>query len=187
VCLERGQRRLGPEDLGQAGFDVPVRQAPHPARDDQSLQGVGEGDAPAEQGRGETLLGAPQLGALQLHGAHVGAHRRRGLPAVAGTGRAVLVAALVAAPGQQGGHLRLHRGLHDQADAETGDLLEHRGEGAVAPEQLIDLGPDALDGDTRFGTGVGLLPGLRGFGRNLRPSLIYTRDQTPPHTIRSGR
>jgi hypothetical protein len=60
------QRRLRPEHLGQGGLDVPVRQAPHPARDDQRLQRVGAGHASAEQPGAERLVGAAQLGALQL-------------------------------------------------------------------------------------------------------------------------
>ena len=39
------QRRLGAEHLGQGGLDVAVRQAPHPAGDDQGLQRVGAGHA----------------------------------------------------------------------------------------------------------------------------------------------
>ena len=72
-------------------------------------------------------------------------------------------------------------GLHQHAHAEAGHLLQHLSEVTLGGEQVVDVGADALDRDTRVDTGVGSFLCLQGFERNLRPSSIYTGDWTPPN------
>jgi hypothetical protein len=174
------QRRFGTEHLGQGGLDVAVGQAPHPARDHQRLQGVGAGHASAEQPRAERLVGAAQLGALQLHGTHRGLHRRRWLPAVAGAGPVLIGAALVAGPPQERIDLCLQGGLQQQPHAQAGDVLQDLSKGLVGREQLVDLGTGAFGGQYSSCHGRRssfVLSQVRG---NLRPLRTYTRDRTPP-------
>ena len=102
----------------------------------------------AEQAGAERLVGAAQLGALELdrpHGRLDGGGR---LPAVAAAGSVpcVLVVTLVAAAAEELGHQGLDRSLHDQADAQAGDVLEHGRQVTLRREQLVDLGAEALGG-----------------------------------------
>jgi hypothetical protein len=67
------------------------------------------------------------------------------------------LAARVAITAEEGGDLCFQGGLEQQAGAEPGNLLQGLAQILVGGEQLVDLGADALVGDTRAGTGVGLL------------------------------
>jgi hypothetical protein len=112
------QRRLRAEGLGQGGFDVTNRQAPDEAGDDEGLQGVGPGNAHPEESGDEGLVGAPELRALEGDRARCRLDR----------GRAVAVAAAlpgplaadVALPAQELGHLGLEGGLDQETDAPGG-------------------------------------------------------------------
>ena len=176
------QRRLRAQHLGQRGLDVTIRQAPHPAGDDQRFQRVGPGHAQPEQPRAEPLVGAAQLRPLHRDRAHGGLDRRRRLPAVARTrptldGRLV---ALVAGSAQELSHLGLRGGLHHQTAAEAAHLLKDRGQVTVGGEQRIDLSADALGRGYSWCHGCRssfVLSQVRG---NLRPLHVYTRDETPP-------
>jgi hypothetical protein len=140
------QRGLGTQDLSQGGLDVPVRQTTHPAGDHQRLQGVGPGHPGAEQPRAERLVGAAQLGTLQLDRAHRRLDTRRWLPAVAASCGAVHVAALVAGPAEERVDLGLEGGLHHQPHAQPGNVLQDRREVTTGAEQLIDLGAQPVGG-----------------------------------------
>jgi hypothetical protein len=86
------------------------------------------------------------LGTLQLDVAHRGLHRGRWLPAVAATGRAVGVAALVAGSAQERVDLGLQRGLHHQPHADAGDVFQDRGQVTTGGEQLVNFGTQPLGG-----------------------------------------
>jgi hypothetical protein len=90
----------------------------------------------------------------------------------------------VAIPAEKLGDLGLDGGLHEQAYAHAGHLLEDLAEVTFGGEQLIDVGADALYGGYSCGHGCGFLSLLAGLEGNLRPSSIYTEDRTPPGTIR---
>jgi hypothetical protein len=131
--------------LSQGGLDVPVRQATHPAGDHQRLQRVSPGHPGAEQPRTERLVGAAQLGALQLHRPHRRLDRHRRLVAVAAARSVGVAATLVPRPAQQLLDLDLQGGLEHQPHAEPGDVLKDQGKVTIGAEQLVDLGADALD------------------------------------------
>ena len=78
----------------------------------------------------------------------------------------------VALPAEELGDLGLDRSLDEQAHAEASDLLQHVAQVTVGGEQVVDVGADALQGDTRVDTGVGSFLCLQGFERNLRPRLF---------------
>jgi hypothetical protein len=163
-----GQGRLAAEGLGQGGFDVPDRQAPHEPGDDQALQRVGAGHADAEQPGGERLVRAAQLRPVDGHRAGGGLDRRRAVPVPApGTGPLTVGVAL---PTEELGHLGLHRGLHQQTHPEAGHLLQHVNQVTVGSEQLVDLSADALQRGYSRRHGCRSPSSLcNGFGRNLRP------------------
>jgi hypothetical protein len=137
------QCRLRAQRLGQRGLHVAHAQATHEPRHHQRLQRVGPADALAQQPRGERLVGAAQLGPLQHHRPGGGLDVKLGV-AVA-IADALPVAAGVALPAQELGHLGLNGGLHHQPHAQPGDLLQHLAEFLLGGEQLVDLGADALD------------------------------------------
>ena len=139
------QRGLRTQDLSQGGLDVPVRQATHPPRDHQRLQRIGPGHPGPEQPRTERLVGAAQLGPLQLDRAHRRLDRHRRLVTVAAPRSVGVAATLVPGPAQELRDLGLQGGLEHQPHAEPGDLLKDRREVTVGAEQLMDLGADALD------------------------------------------
>ena len=103
-------------------------------------------------------------------------------------GRAVPVAAAgpdalamgVALPAQELGDLGLDGGLHQQAHPEAGHLLEDLAELTLGGEQVVDVGADALDGDTRVDTGVGSFLCLQGLKGTYARSSIYTADGERP-------
>jgi hypothetical protein len=47
--------------------------------------------------------------------------------------------------GRRVAQLSFHGGLHDQAHAQAGDLLQNLAEVSLGGEQLVDLGADTLD------------------------------------------
>ena len=102
--------------------------------------------ATPEQPRAERLVGAAQLGTLQLDRAHRRLDTRRWLPAVAASCRAVHVAALVAGPAEERVDLGLEGGLHHQPHAQPGNVLQDRREVTTGAEQLIDLGAQPVGG-----------------------------------------
>ncbi|WEB44046.1 hypothetical protein MOV08_35370 [Streptomyces yunnanensis] len=73
----------------------------------------------------------------------------------AGGGLAVLVndpsGALVAGTAEEGVDLGFHRGLDDQAGAESGHVFQYLDQVAVTGEQGINLGTDGLGG--RYSSG----------------------------------
>jgi hypothetical protein len=141
-----GQRRFVAEHLFQGGFDVTVRQPAHPGRDDQGLEGVGAGHPHPEQLRAELLVGAAELGPLELHRAHGGLDRGGRLPTVAVTGGTLLGPRLVAPATQEGVDLGFDGLLHEQADGEPADVLQDAGQVLVGCEQLVYLCAEALGG-----------------------------------------
>jgi hypothetical protein len=119
-----GQGGLGAQHLAQGGFDIPIRQAPHPAGDHPRLQRVGASHTIAEQPGAKPLVGPPQLRALQLHRPHGRLHRRRRLIAVAIPVRTVLLSAFIAGPRQERLHLGFHGSLHQQPHRQQTDVLQ---------------------------------------------------------------
>jgi len=63
----------------------------------------------------------------------------------------------VAFPAQELGDLGLDGGLHEEAHADAGYLLQHVAEITLGGEQVVDVGADALDGGYSSGHGCGVL------------------------------
>jgi hypothetical protein len=119
------ERRLVAEHLAKRGLDVAVGQPPHPGRDNEGLEGVRARDAEAEQLRTKLLVGVAQLRPAELDRSHRRLHGDGRLPAVARSGRGVFVSSFIGPPAQERVDLGLDRLLHEEADSETTDLLEH--------------------------------------------------------------
>ncbi len=162
------------------GEDLDIGQAPHPAGDDQALQRVGPRHAGPEELLHRGAAHAPQLRALDLDGPEGGLDGPGRLPAVAVAVDGVIPLALVAPPAQLAGDDLLQDRLEGEPDAQAGDALERLGELHVAGEGLVDLGAQALVGDTRAAIGCRSPFVLSAVRRNLRPRRVYTRDRTPP-------
>jgi hypothetical protein len=112
------------EDLGQHRLHVAVRQAPHPAGDDQGLQRVGPADALPEQLLAQRRMGVAQLGALQLHRPQRGLQGAGLLPAVAVALGRVLAPALVAAAAELLADDLFDHALEGQPHRQPGHLLD---------------------------------------------------------------
>jgi hypothetical protein len=106
---------------------------------------VGPGHPGAEQPRTERLVGAAQLGPLQLDRAHRRLYRHRRLVAVAAARPVGAAATLVPGPAQELLDLGLQGGREHQPHAEPGNLFKDRRKVTVGAEQLVDLGAQALD------------------------------------------
>ena len=132
-----------PSSVGQGGFHVAYRQAPHEPGDHQALQGVGPAHPDSEQPRHEGLVGAPQLGPFDGHRPRGGLDRGRTVPVAAAGTRSLAMG--VALPAQELGDLGLDGGLHQQAHPEPGHLFEHLAELTLRGEQVVDVSADALD------------------------------------------
>jgi hypothetical protein len=132
------------EDLGQRGFHVAVRQAPHPAGDDQGLQRVGPGDALPEQAVTQRGMGVAQLGALQLHRPQRGLQGAGLLPAVAVALGPLSGPALVAVTPQLLADDLLDHTLEGQPHRQAGHLLHDAQQLPAGLEQLMDLSADGL-------------------------------------------
>ena len=139
-------RRLLAEDLGEHGLDVAVRQAPHPAGDDQGLQRVRPRDALAEQLVAQGGVGVAQLGALQLDRPQRRLERAGLLPAVAVALGHVLAAALVAAAAKLLADDLVDDALEGQAHRQPCDLLDDAQQLPAGLEQLMNLSADGLGG-----------------------------------------
>ena len=63
----------------------------------------------------------------------------------------------VALTAQELGNLGLDGGLHEQAHAEAGHLLQYVAELPLGTEQVVYLGADTLDGRYSYGHGCGFL------------------------------
>jgi hypothetical protein len=137
------QGGLRSEGVGQAGLHVSDRQAPHEPGDHQALEGVGAAHPDAKQPGGERLVGASQLGTLDRDRPCGRLDRGRAVPVSAAAPSSLAVA--VALPAQELGDLGLDRGLHQQTDTETGDLLQHLTQLPFGAEQVLYLGADAFD------------------------------------------
>ena len=137
------QGRLGAESTGQAGLHIADRQAPDEPGDHQRLQRVGAAHADTEQPGGERLVGASQLGPVDLHWPGRGLDRGRTVPVAAALADPFAVA--VALTAQKLGDLGLDRGLHQQAHPEAGHLLQHLAQLPLGTEQVVYPGADALD------------------------------------------
>ena len=117
-----GQRGLRAQGVGQGRLHVPDRQPPHEARDDERLEGVGATGPHPEQARGEGLVGAAEFRPLQDDRAGGGLQGHRAV-AVARALTAPL-AARIALAAQELGDLGVKGALQEQAQPETGHLLE---------------------------------------------------------------
>ena len=129
------------------------RTQPEMTSDSNALVRVTPG---AEQPRAERLVGAAQLGPLQLDRAHRGLDRRRRLLAVAAAGPVAVVAALVAGPAQE-----LRRPRPPRRSGSSDRTLSRATSSRIEASSRSELNSSSISarrrsiGDTRRATGVG--------------------------------
>ena len=156
AAVNRRADRQGPEGgpgQGRPLVDLPPdtrrllckarpRTKPAMTRDSRALVLV----TPTPSSReAKSLVGIAQLGALQLDGAQGGldGHRRPVPVAISGLGGLASLAPIAAQPL---GDLGVQGGLHQQANAQAGNLLEDDAELLARGEEVGDLATDVLGG-----------------------------------------
>lgn len=116
---------------------------PHPAGDDERLQGVGLGHALAEELVAQRRVSMAELWALDFDRPEGGLERARRLPAIAVALRGV-VASLIAAPAELVADDLLDDALEREAHRQACYLLQHAQQLPAGAEQVVNLCTDGL-------------------------------------------